>query len=490
MLILLFAAIAAAFAVLAFLLWKKLHKVQASLDKTRQKYEPIVNIEQYIHDQKTQVEEYINNQKNQIDNYVSEQRSELQGRETEANAVYNDLEKQITTIKRQYQNAKEEIEQIDAQLELAKEDAFLMNCGYYEPSYGDMREASEWSRELKKVNEKIKEMLDYVKYADEKYADKTSAGFIQKVVTYNESEEEGVRMQISTIKVLLRAFNGECDAFIAKVSYKNVSTMQKRIQSSYDTICKIGEKSNFVTLNDRYKDLKLKELGLVYEYEEWKQREKEEQSKIREQMREEQKAAKELEKAQKDAENEAQRSAAALLKARSEVEGANEAQKEKLFKQIKELEKRMQEMEEKNRYISQAMLTKTGHVYIISNVGSFGDEILKIGMTRRLEPMDRVKELGDASVPFPFDVHAMIRTTDAPSLEKALHKHFDTRRVNLENSKKEFFYVTLDEIQRELVALKEELNIEAEIQITMAAEAKQWRMSKARRHHLEQSYES
>tara|TARA_B100001175_G_C19319162_1_gene546863 strand:- start:42 stop:842 length:801 start_codon:yes stop_codon:yes gene_type:complete len=266
--------------------------------------------------------------------------------------------------------------------------------------------------------------------------------------------------------------------------------MQKRIQSSYDTICKIGEKSNFVTLNDRYKDLKLKELGLVYEYEEWKQREKEEQSKIREQMREEQKAAKELEKAQKDAENEAQRSAAALLKARSEVEGANEAQKEKLFKQIKELEKRMQEMEEKNRYISQAMLTKTGHVYIISNVGSFGDEILKIGMTRRLEPMDRVKELGDASVPFPFDVHAMIRTTDAPSLEKALHKHFDTRRVNLENSKKEFFYVTLDEIQRELVALKEELNIEAEIQITMAAEAKQWRMSKARRHHLEQSYES
>ena len=103
--------------------------------------------------------------------------------------------------------------------------------------------------------------------------------------------------------------------------------------------------------------------------------------------------------------------------------------------------------------------------------------------------MDRVNELGDASVPFPFDVHAMIRTSDAPSLENALHKHFDDRRVNLENNRKEFFYVSLDEIQKELVLLKEELNIEVDIQITMAAEAKQWRMSQAKRHHLEQSYE-
>ena len=150
----------------------------------------------------------------------------------------------------------------------------------------------------------------------------------------------------------------------------------------------------------------------------------------------------------------------------------------------------MQEMEEKNRYISQAMLTKSGHVYIISNIGSFGDNMLKIGMTRRLEPMDRVKELGDASVPFPFDVHAMIRTSDAPTLENALHKHFDARRVNLENTRKEFFYVSLEEIQSELEILKEELNIEADIHITMAAEAKQWRMSEAKRQHLERSYES
>ena len=227
----------------------------------------------------------------------------------------------------------------------------------------------------------------------------------------------------------------------------------------------------------------------MFEFEEWKQREKEEQARIREQIREEERAAKELEKVKREAELEAHRNADALEKARSEVEGANEKQKAKLLAQIEELEKRMVEMEEKNRYISQAMLTKTGHVYIISNVGSFGDDMLKIGMTRRLEPMDRVKELGDASVPFPFDVHAMIRTSDAPSLENALHTHFDTRRVNLENNRKEFFYVTLEEIQQELDVLKDELNIEADIHITMAAEAKQWRMSEAKRRHLERSYD-
>ena len=245
-----------------------------------------------------------------------------------------------------------------------------------------------------------------------------------------------------------------------------------------------------ISLLSEYRDLRQDELRAVYEYESWKQKQKEEQARIREQIREEERANKEFEKSKREAEKEVKRNADALEKARSEVEGANEKQKTKLLAQIEELEKRMVEMEEKNRYISKAMITKTGHVYIISNIGSFGDDMLKIGMTRRLEPMDRVKELGDASVPFPFDVHAMIRTSDAPSLENALHKHFDARRVNLENNRKEFFYVTLDEIQRELAALKEELNIEAEIQITMAAEAKQWRMSKARRHHLEQSYES
>ena len=114
-------------------------------------------------------------------------------------------------------------------------------------------------------------------------------------------------------------------------------------------------------------------------------------------------------------------------------------------KQIEELEQKLQNaLEDKERAISQAQLTKTGHVYIISNIGSFGENVYKIGLTRRLEPEIRVRELGDASVPFHFDIHAMIFAEDAPSLERKLHEVFHSKRVNLVNTRKEFFKVTLE----------------------------------------------
>ena len=106
--------------------------------------------------------------------------------------------------------------------------------------------------------------------------------------------------------------------------------------------------------------------------------------------------------------------------------------------------------EKMERAKSRAQETKQGHVYIISNIGSFGQDILKIGMTRRLEPMDRVKELGDASVPFIFDVHALIESDDAPSLEARLHRVFEKQRLNRVNKRKEFFRVSIAEIEKEL----------------------------------------
>ncbi|MEQ9074536.1 MAG: GIY-YIG nuclease family protein [Sandaracinaceae bacterium] len=98
--------------------------------------------------------------------------------------------------------------------------------------------------------------------------------------------------------------------------------------------------------------------------------------------------------------------------------------------------------------MARAQLTRSGHVYVISNLGSFGEGVYKIGMTRRLEPLIRVKELGDASVPFSFDVHAMIYSEDAPALERALHVEFDGRRVNRVNTRKEFFRVSLAEVRK------------------------------------------
>ncbi len=119
--------------------------------------------------------------------------------------------------------------------------------------------------------------------------------------------------------------------------------------------------------------------------------------------------------------------------------------------------------------MSMAQQTKRGHVYIISNVGSFGDEVLKIGLTRRLEPMDRVKELGDASVPFQFDVHAMIHSENATRVRKRLHKVFHSTRVNKINNRKEFFRVPLSSVKEQI----DELDLK--IKWTMKAEALQYR---------------
>lgn len=170
-----------------------------------------------------------------------------------------------------------------------------------------------------------------------------------------------------------------------------------------------------------------------------KQAAKEEQARIREKIREEQKAEAELERERKRLEQEE-----SLLKRL--IEEARAKATEESSAALADLERRLEEAQSKERALSQAQLTKAGNVYVISNIGSFGDGVYKIGMTRRLDPMDRVKELGDASVPFPFDVHMMIACENAPTLENELHRRFTERRLNKVNFRKEFFRVTIDEI--------------------------------------------
>jgi len=387
-------------------------------------------------------------------------------------------------IQAEINTAEQDLARIKEELELASDAAFLSEIGYYEPRY-DFESIDRYGQELTNIRDRQKEMLR----VDGTTTTLNAAAYSTQSLTFNGSASQGRAAQKKTLKLILRAFNGESDSFIARVSYRNVDAMEKRIRASFESINTITQKYDFCELNPGYLDLRLQELQLVYEWEEAKQREKEEQSRIREQMREEEKAAREAEKAQQQAEKEETKYQELLQKAQLEIESASEKDKAKLNAKIEELQQRIAETEEKKRAISQAMLTKTGHVYIISNVGSFGENVYKIGMTRRLEPMDRVKELGDASVPFPFDVHAMIRTSDAPSLENALHKHFEVRRLNLENQRKEFFRVSIDEIRQELDQVKEQLGIDSKLRLTLLAEAKEYRMSQAKRKHLETTWQ-
>jgi vacuolar-type H+-ATPase subunit I/STV1 len=244
----------------------------------------------------------------------------------------------------------------------------------------------------------------------------------------------------------MRAFNNECEAAIANARWNNVNAMEKRILNSAKQI-NSANASVQLSISEAYVALKLDELHLTHEYRERLKIEKDERADLARAEREEKKLLAEAEAA----EREEQRYSKLLDKARKEA-GADESR-------ISELEAALAEAQKTGeRARAMAEMTKSGYVYIISNIGSFGEDVIKIGLTRRLEPDDRVRELGDASVPFTFDTHAMIYSEEAPALESALHNEFSERRVNAANMRKEFFRVTLDEVEQAVKKLAPEAN--------------------------------
>lgn len=273
-------------------------------------------------------------------------------------------------------------------------------------------------------------------------------------------------------KLLLRAFNSECDDIIERVKFSNIEPSRKRTQKSYEAISKLGTMMQ-IRISERYYNLKLDEMDLAYEYQVKKQEDKEAQKQARARLREEAKLAKELEEARKGIEKEQKHYCNALKKLEAQLAAASEEQrayldekKNEIVQQLSEIEKSLQEVD--YRQANQ----KAGYVYIISNIGAFGENVYKIGMTKRLEPMDRIDELGDASVPFNFDVHAMIFTEDAPKLEAALHQEFSDKKLNFINTSREFFKVSLDEIK---AVVKQ--NFDKTVEFVDIAPAEQYRQS-------------
>ena len=345
-----------------------------------------------------------------------------------------------------YENSLETYKKLRKEVGLYESKLDLIEFGVYDPVY-DFEHSEDYRTEQKKVIQLQKEMIK----------DETAA-ICATNWNIEGSEAKGRAMTKKNIKLVLRAFNGESNSLIAKVRWNNVNQMQERIKKSFEAINKLGV--NFtISIQEEYLDLKVKELTLEHEFQLKKQREKEELRAVQEQIREEEKAKREFEKAQKDAEKEEKNYQTALDKARKEIAELTGDKHDTLQAQIEKLELELKESQEKKeRAMSMAQQTKRGHVYVISNIGSFGENVYKIGMTRRLEPTDRVKELGDASVPFRFDIHAMMYSDDAPNLEKELHRAFDDKKVNMLNYRKEFFNVTLDEIEDQI----KETGIEAE----------------------------
>ena len=370
-----------------------------------------------------------------------------------------EIREQLDLLKNKYETATIAYNELNETIYLYKDNIELIEYGVYEPHF-NFDTSEKFKEAILNNKEKQKSLIKNAKAVE--CFTKWSVGSSQK---------QGELMVKRSIKLTTRAFNGECDSLISSVKWNNVETYEKRIDKSFDAINRMN-KSNDVHINSRFLSLKHEELRLTHEYALKKQEEKEEQRRIREQIREEEKAKRDYEKAIKEAEKEEKLLLKAMEKARAELKKSSEEERLKYENQLTDLLSKLEEAEAKNkRALSMAQQTKSGHVYIISNIGSFGENVYKIGMTRRLDPLDRVLELGDASVPFRFDVHAMIYSNNAPELEKILHKTFHDKRLNHVNLRREYFDITLEEIERNV---KENFG---EIEFTKIAEASEYRES-------------
>lgn len=328
--------------------------------------------------------------------------------------------------------------------------------GHFEMPQYLYETSTRYSEEIKDIRQQQKDMIKA----------KTAVTFPETTVISND-KPLNKKILNGQVKLMLTAFNIECDMLIGKVSPSSFGRTLERIEKLANNL----EKSAATLecgFDIDYIELKFEECKLQYQYTLKKQEEIAEQKLIKEQIREEQRAIKEFEKAIAEAEKEEKMYRNLLDKAQQELAQANEQERSEMEQRIAILEQQLAEAEAKEeRAKSMAEQTRKGHVYVISNIGSFGEDVYKIGLTRRLEPMDRVKELGDASVPFPFDVHAMIYTDDAPALETALHREFHSQRVNAINLRKEFFSVDLEEIKD---AVEKIAGVDAEFKMTALAE--------------------
>lgn len=379
-------------------------------------------------------------------------RQSVQDQQTLLDATKLTLEELNTSI----EQGELDLEELMGDIDLYSRLDEYTSHGHFEMPQYLYETSTRFSEEIKEVRLQQKNMIK----------NKTAITFPDSTVISN-NKSFNSKILNGQVKLMLTAFNIECDLLIGKVSPSSFGRTLERMEKLANTL----EKSAAALecgFDINYIELKFEECKLQYQYILKKQEEIAEQKLIKEQIREEQRAIKEFEKAIADAEKEEKMYRNLLDKAQQELSKATEKNRSEMEQRIAILEQQLAEAEAKEeRAKSMAEQTRKGHVYVISNIGSFGEDVYKIGLTRRLEPMDRVKELGDASVPFPFDVHAMIYADDAPALEAALHREFNSKRVNAVNLRKEFFNVDLTSIQE---AVEKIVGIEAEFKMTALAE--------------------
>lgn len=347
---------------------------------------------------------------------------ELQKR-LELSETVEGLEKSIAARKRE--------------LIVADEAVLMESFSLYKPTYS-FTTVDAYKEKLEKNRSQQKDMIK-----------NDIAAFGSDQWRVNDSLAQGKKLVGDMKKLCLRSFNNECEAAVDEVKFNNFERCEARIDKSAEAVERLG-KIMGVRINPRFVQLKKDELRIALEYQVQKQREKDEQKELRAQLREEARVARELEEARKEALKEQQHYQNAIEKINKQIAACiNETELEVLKEKLGDLTSKLDVISENIAQIDYRQANqKAGYVYVISNLGAFGEDVYKIGMTRRLEPQERIDELGDASVPFNFDVHAMIFSDNAPALEATLHRTFAERRLNYINNRREFYRVSLDEVKQ------------------------------------------
>lgn len=341
----------------------------------------------------------------------------------------------------------------------AFDDEFLVQeFGLYEPKFA-FANSTQFKDALKQCRAQQKELIKQF-----------NAEAKRTAWTVNGKHSEGKKMVGQIARLLMEAFNGECDEIVRKVTYSNVNKSLERIDKIAENVNKNCQVVG-ISIPPRYIALKKNEVQLAFEFSQQKEEEKERLRILRAEAAEQKRVEREIEEKRKKLDKERKQYSSAYEKIQRRIE--TNADDKNLLDKAADLKQHLDDIDKAVKDVDyRAANQKAGFVYIISNVGSFGEGVYKIGMTRRLDPDERIKELSGASVPFGFDIHAMIFSDDAPKLEAALHHAFDDKKVNIVNQRKEFFRVSLQEIEDVVKA-----NYDKTVEFTEAAPAEQYRIS-------------
>ncbi|MGO1735351.1 MAG: DUF4041 domain-containing protein [Leucobacter sp.] len=383
--------------------------------------------------------------------------AELDAQQAHNAAAKREAQNELDKLARERGKLEVERDSLDAEVVTLKSTRDMQDVGLYAFDH-PADSSTELATELAAVQMKIKSAVR------NKHAATAVEGF-----TFNNSIAQGKRFVNALTKLLLRAYNAEAENAIKTTKAGNLTTAQARLNRAADQIAKNGSMIE-LRISQHYHDLRLKEIELANRHMQAVQREKGLEREHRAELREQRKVEQELKREQERLEKEKAHYQATLaaLQAKGDEDGAA-----RMLAKLEDVDRAIHDVDYRAANI------RAGYVYVISNIGSFGPDVVKIGLTRRLDPMDRVRELGDASVPFRFDVHALFFADDAVAIENMLHKEFSHGRINQVNLRREYFQTTPEAVLEKL----REHNVEL-LEFTIEPEAEEYTESVAIRERL------